>query len=296
MEEQEQQQTTNQALPESLYHYTTQKGLYGILDNECIWATHYRFLNDLSECLEASELFEAEIRKQSSTKFAQSDLGKAGREGYWSNIRNGLRAQIESSDAYFVSFTGGSTPQMPGDRLTLWRGYAENSQGFSLGFCQNKLQQRVRSFGQQLQKPIPLMKCLYGETEESNCERKAIIGTLVGFSGIDGQILEKVLEWSAKFKNEAFNEEREWRFVLQMSKAERESNSARIEFHDGQFGRTPHIAIPLDLKSQDSPLERIVVGPSPDKEQAAARLRIKLVQMGIHGVEVVPSRIPYRNW
>jgi hypothetical protein len=206
MEEQEFQQTAIKSEPEFLYHYTTEKGLDGILEKESIWATHYRFLNDLSECLEAPELFEAIIRQLSSTKLPQSDLAKDGREKFWGRIGDRLRAQIESSDAYFVSFTDESTSQMPGDRLTLWRGYAGRSQGFSLGFCQNKLQQRVQSFGQQLHnKPIPLMKCLYGETEESRYEVKAIIGTLASYICIEGnQVLEKVLEWSAKFKNKAF--------------------------------------------------------------------------------------------
>ena len=34
-----------------LYHYTNEQGLYGILDNQCIWATHYKFLNDYSEII-----------------------------------------------------------------------------------------------------------------------------------------------------------------------------------------------------------------------------------------------------
>jgi len=297
MEEQEPQQAEKQDEPEFLYHYTREKGLYGILEKDCIWATHYRFLNDLSECLEAPELFEAMIRQQSSTQFQQSEISKAVRQAHYNNILNRLRAQIESTDAYFVSFTDESTSQTPGDRLTLWRGYGENSQGFSLGFHRSKLQQRVNFFEQQLRKQIPLKQCLYGENDESELKRKAIIGTLVGFLVLpNSQVLEKVLEWSARFKNKAFYEEREWRFVLQMSKAERESNGGRIEFHDGRFGKTPHIAVPLALKDQDSPLKRIVVGPAQDKEQAAARLRIELVQMGIHGVEVVPSKIPYRNW
>ena len=51
MEDQKQQQTTSQALPELFYHYTTQEGLLGILKNKtkCIWASHIRYLNDLSE-------------------------------------------------------------------------------------------------------------------------------------------------------------------------------------------------------------------------------------------------------
>lgn len=34
-----------------LYHYTNEQGLYGILDNhnQCLWSTHYKFLNDYSE-------------------------------------------------------------------------------------------------------------------------------------------------------------------------------------------------------------------------------------------------------
>jgi hypothetical protein len=50
MEEQEPQQTGNSPKPEELlYHYTDQAGLDGILSSGCMWATHYEFLNDLSE-------------------------------------------------------------------------------------------------------------------------------------------------------------------------------------------------------------------------------------------------------
>jgi len=50
MEEQEPQQAEVQPKPEGLlYHYTNQKGLLGILKEKCIWATHLRYLNDMSE-------------------------------------------------------------------------------------------------------------------------------------------------------------------------------------------------------------------------------------------------------
>ena len=32
-----------------LYHYTNVKGLMGILDSQCLWATDFRYTNDLSE-------------------------------------------------------------------------------------------------------------------------------------------------------------------------------------------------------------------------------------------------------
>jgi hypothetical protein len=39
-----------------------------------------------------------------------------------------------------------------------------------------------------------------------------------------------------------------------------------------------------------------VVGPSEQKEQQVSLLQFRLQQMGLSKVEVVPSKIPYRNW
>jgi len=34
-----------------LYHYTTLQGVLGIIQSQCLWATHYKFLNDSSEII-----------------------------------------------------------------------------------------------------------------------------------------------------------------------------------------------------------------------------------------------------
>jgi hypothetical protein len=98
MEGQERQRAAGKNEPEFLYHYTTENGLDGILKSDSIWATHYRFLNDLSECLEAPELFEARMGQRSSVKSSQSDLARKGREAYWNNTRNTLRAKVDLTD------------------------------------------------------------------------------------------------------------------------------------------------------------------------------------------------------
>lgn len=49
---------TSEAYPR-LYHYTNEQGLYGILKNKCVWATHYKFLNDSSEI----ELFREKLHE-----------------------------------------------------------------------------------------------------------------------------------------------------------------------------------------------------------------------------------------
>ena len=35
--------------PETVYHYTSQKGLFGILNSRTLWASDIRYLNDTSE-------------------------------------------------------------------------------------------------------------------------------------------------------------------------------------------------------------------------------------------------------
>ncbi|MEQ1739681.1 MAG: DUF2971 domain-containing protein [Methyloglobulus sp.] len=42
-----------------LYHYTNEQGLKGILENQCLLATHYKFLNDFSEIV----LFKEKLRE-----------------------------------------------------------------------------------------------------------------------------------------------------------------------------------------------------------------------------------------
>src|SRR5262245_10539375 len=36
-------------VPKALYHYTSQKGLLGILDSQALWATNLRYMNDSQE-------------------------------------------------------------------------------------------------------------------------------------------------------------------------------------------------------------------------------------------------------
>jgi hypothetical protein len=47
--------------PPILYHYTTQQGLLGIINNQEIWATHTQYLNDSREFCHATELMREEV-------------------------------------------------------------------------------------------------------------------------------------------------------------------------------------------------------------------------------------------
>lgn len=50
--------------PGTLYHYTNQKGLLGIIGSRRIWATHHQCLNDAKEFIHAKGIFRREIARR----------------------------------------------------------------------------------------------------------------------------------------------------------------------------------------------------------------------------------------
>jgi hypothetical protein len=326
MEEQQHEGDIGRSKPEELlYHYTDQKGLLGdqkellgILKSDCVWATHYRFLNDRSERQEAVDLFSQRINQQANSPNSPWAWMLSGeiRKKYWGSIQKELNRILQLTDAYFVSFTKEDIDpdlpldsQMIGDNLSQWRGYGQSRQGFSLGFNGDRLMNRVDQLTRTSKTSMSadLWKCIYGEGLQN-----AIIGTCLGICGEEIRALgnlanhsneqdigelsplkKKCHEWAATFKHHGFKEEHEWRLVLQTLVDHPDVDVLR--FREGRFGRTPYIQVPLGLKDQDSPLERIVVGPSQNKDQVIASLDLELKKMGIQGVEIVASRIPYRE-
>jgi hypothetical protein len=295
MEEQERQQTTNQALPEFLYHYTTEKGLYGILEEGCIWATHYRFLNDFTECLEAVDRLESKTQQLISCPTGQTALAKKLKSKDRENWLDALKSRLRTSDMYVISLTNDSTndsnSQKPGDRLSLWRGYADDGRGFSLEFSHESLKEKVQSFATQKEMTFRFERCLYGKSPEEEEKIQAITTMWAGF--VSTQNIDDFLPFFAFIKNQSFFEEQEWRFaLLRLPNCKSEDP---VAFHSGQFGQTPHVAVTLDFKSAGSPLKRIVVGPSPDRDHATEALNRYLEKNGISDVPVVVSGIPFRG-
>jgi len=66
----------------------------------------------------------------------------------------------------------------------------------------------------------------------------------------------------------------------------------------------PYLDYRLNLGKTSSALRRVVVGPTPHAQESLDAVKMALVDRGVKlqsekcpsGVEVVNSRIPYRNW
>ena len=123
-------------------------------------------------------------------------------------------------------------------------------------------------------------------------------------------LITAILINATLFKDNAYFEEKEWRIViLSFDYGIPESNEPNesgilVKYRSGVIGITPYIEFPLGLRTAESPLRKIVVGPTPYMDQAVKGVEMLLEYKGIRlkskdypdGVEVVPSKIPYRNW
>lgn len=322
-----------------LYHYTTPDGLLGIFQSESIRATHVRYLNDRTELMNAlSPEFEDLLL---SCLFPKAD---EKRKRSLRGLRQGRTLdEVFVASFTDDSAVNNGDESRPGDRLSQWRAYSSPVGGFSLGFDSNLIMtgwklgrpggggighllrcrysarekteaaRRIGDWGFETL-PRALKSCLeHFRAEVCRDPNQAELGLIQLFSdsyslGVtDGCYLYSE---AARFKHEAFSEEHEWRLVVQVGRQElldahrSAAESPIVHFRHGKFGVTPFINLPLRLTSADSPLRRVVVGPTQQEEEAVGAVKLLLESKGIkvrtqdssEGVEVVPSQIPYRNW
>jgi hypothetical protein len=303
MEEQEQQQTTNQVLPELLYHYTDQKGLLGIIENKCLWATHSQFLNDLSEHQIAFYALQQKIKTE--------------RKDNWAVLQSRFLRTRQMKGIFVSSFSH----EKQADSLTMWRGYSSPTGGYSIGFDRlvlNDIAKRLFTSGEK--GLVELGKCLYVDPEDLNLaeniekmvesdwkeslERMSasasndLLKNALRSMPID--IMEYV-KLAALAKHKAFEEEKEWRIVITVEEGPR---SNRIKFRQGKSMAVPYVEFSWKDSGLPNPIRRVVVGPTPNKGEAVWAVKMLLERNGISlrsedcpdGVEVIPSQIPYRNW
>jgi hypothetical protein len=323
-----------------LYHYTSLEGLLGIIQSESIRATHVRCLNDHTEFRNAfdSKYTEALIKsldwiakeKPVAEWFARLLPQDKDHDAFLTSFTDD-EAVSEGEES------------RPGDRLSQWRAYASGSGGFSLGFDSTQILAGWNKCPLKATKGrIRRIRCLYSAEDKEKIireigaysrkylqdflaeEKNAFVEekhrepnegeNLVFFKKSAIRVLAAsfvhYFSCAGGFKDEAFSEEHEWRILFVVNRQNLLEKQLLtqgipiIHFRSGRFGVTPFIELPLGLTTPNSPLRRIVIGPSPHEDEAVRAVEFLLASRGIkiktkkspEGVEVLPSQIPYRNW
>lgn len=131
----------------SLFHYTTADGLIGILQNQCLFATHADFLNDSTECRAILAVLlpriEAQLR-DAVPKFIErglihhSIITEYGDTLYRQEAEKMLQAMVQAANnvaPFFISsfcIHAAGTQAYEHGLLSQWRGYAKG--GFAIEF------------------------------------------------------------------------------------------------------------------------------------------------------------------
>jgi hypothetical protein len=267
--------------PKTLYHYTTQEGLLGIVRTGELWATNVQYMNDIGEFFLAVEIAVERLRMH---RFAP---------GLSINRLSAILVQqlerVKEAPICAVSFC------VDPDLLSQWRGYAGSPGSICLGFRSEALGSSAASISG------ALAACVYGREEQVK-----IIDEMIGLAVEDVRqlknhnedritalatnFIEQLFSCGALFKDKGFHEEAEWRLISGV-----QADLGKYGYRVGKSTLVPYLKFGLRGARWDGEIQSATVGPCPHPDDALRAVRGLFAKHGIMG-DVSLSNVPYRYW
>ena len=283
-------------LPELLFHYTNSSGMRGILESGRLWATNYRFLNDVSEVAYGMTLFESIVQDRLANAKTDVVAEFLGRTIRTANAFDGM------FDCYIACFCERD------DLLNQWRVYAGSGGGYALGMKAKEIGRRWGELHQT--QDFVLRKVIYKEELQKKLIAEVLdIASLILASATQNVsvadannliarccqfVRVEVADYLFCFKHPAFAVEEEWRLCHIVSQGEED----HVLFRDGPYGLTPYVCLdpsPMaGVHHNKLPLARITHGPVSDPSNVRFALNKLLRAKDYAFVEVAGSIVPVR--
>jgi len=280
----------------AIYHYTTSQGLLGILGSECFWGTNILYLNDKSELLYARTLIETHIDRQIRAA-PNSDVYR-----FLSLLKHRYDPFQDNLDVYISCFCEN------GDLLSQWRSYGSAGGGYAVA-----LEPRVRDQPPATPAFISFRRVIY----DPDVQRAYVEGSINKFVKILAEFrrnspgneiweaaekltlryfLQEVGDYFWCFKDQAFSEEKEWRFAYVTPRSV--TGKRPVRFRSTSNGIVPYVELDLfNLASGGRYLQitKIVCGPTlhPDLSELAVLLAVR--ELGYKDVQPAISAVPLRG-
>ena len=324
---------TNTSKSRSLFHYTNSEGLLGILGSGALFASHYGFLNDLSEGNILRDILLPHLEKETRTflpklideGIIKSELLAARGPNYYRDevgrMFDAMTSATDNVAPYFITsfcMHEEGTDHHADGLLSQWRGYARG--GFAIEFDELALDELTKQENAQFRLQGILANAVrYRDLDQFvDADRfKGFAASL--FKAVLEQVLpnahrklteilgEKTTEDFAGFylgtvpflKSSAFEEENEYRIValcnrVGVTEEADERRYKELNFRTRADGRiTPFIKL-FDYVTAALPIKSIVVGPQPHQESQLAAVRLLTAENRID-CDVRASRIPFRE-
>jgi hypothetical protein len=312
----------------SVFHYTDSAGLLGILSSKSLFATHYRYLNDVSEGSLIRDLIlpiledeiteiNSKLRERSLLRGFYETHGVRGNrlqaEGFYTSLVNSLD---DTTPPFVLSFCAHTEEKtIKHGLLSQWRAYA-GSAGFAIEFDLDELNKLMKvesdTFAYPVLKPDYVRYKGYDELFDRNMYR-GVAGELIrrmfwkssrDVSDITGEkeldpVILNFANTAPFLKDEGFQEEQEYRIVAGRVDQDKITPEAtrrvkEIKFRSKEGLIVPYIEL-FEGVSRDLPVISIIVGPHPfqDKQEAAVRMALKSTPFSKAQVRL--SAIPFRR-
>jgi len=265
-----------------IYHYTSQRGLLGIITEKKIWATNILYMNDSTEFTYSVELAYSEVEKLRKISRNNEDIS------FLELINTNLRAMnvwLYAKNIYVCSFSTES------DQLSQWRGYCPNGNGFSIGF---NFDSQLLDFSRQ--QGFDLFECVYNQSDQSEIIKEFLVEALDKFhlisakANLDDRTTQalrtfefghKFLRIASRFKHPKFSEEKEWRLISQPIS----SDNSQVRFREGKSMLIPFFEIKLTENKDDELLNitDIWIGPTPHPILSQSSIEGVLIANNVRG-------------
>lgn len=256
-----------------LSHYTSLEGFLNIINESQIRASNILFLNDTEEMEYGMKVAKEVLVKLTKTKQPRA-----------------LTSATSIPDVYACCFC-----EEP-DMLSQWRGYGVSGQSVSIQFDADQLSVLARA------QEFELSKIIYGKKQAiallrerlKNAESSAtLVRAVLGFSDENAYTPDDarrtaVLDLAPRFKNNAFQEEKEWRIIAKAHVVK------QVKYRTRDNVIMPYVNI--GSPTTGLPIVRVTVGPGKDAELTRKSVEKFLSQqLFYHDVEVAISNIPFRT-
>ncbi len=262
----------------TLFHYTSARGLLGILEAGNIYASSAYHLNDSKEFRYAIDLMIEQVRARLIPK-------KGLLRATYEELLEQLPTTAREAQVFVASFSE------EGDLLSQWMAYSGPTNGFALGFSSDHFK-KARAAG------FKLVPCVYERKRQVKLAGAAIDAIAQAGGSLDEEAIDKILITAAALKHPGFFREAEWRLIKPILVFSDESRG--ILFREGRLGLVPYINAPLDLDDGNLVPSSIHIGPSGDAATTEAAINTLLYSRGLKRffqgskVKIVPSSTPYR--
>ena len=284
----------------TLYHYTSNRGLVGIIEHRALHFSDVRFLNDSREFRHFCDMIEPSIRVRASN-YRQSWIEHGCKESIFDAMVENLCARSRN-EALFQRMSKFGHPFIfslseERDNLSQWRAYGNGE--YCIGFDTDKLSElrgatllkiHYSDLGGQV--PLSGMIDWFFENHFKDIRPDGTVDPEVFYDGLDDMLSRSTPDSFLQHKDAAFSQEKEQRLVIY-----RHVRDEGMFFDPNGRYPTPRFKF-MASERQNTILEaitEIICGPGMDLERSKAAIDLMGQRASGLRFNVTSSTVPYRS-